>query len=145
MFRNVFQYQTAKFNNAKPQLLLHQSNRTIEQRTSRFSIMSQIVIMLVFVDSLAVVQLCCCTVKASKTKPNKWAWLYVVQWNFINKNRQQTRFGWGAVIQWPLPWNLSITRKLKHFTLSYHIHVFFLFILHAYCHTFPISPIFYES
>ena len=24
LFKNVFQYQTAKFNNAKPQLLLHQ-------------------------------------------------------------------------------------------------------------------------
>ena len=25
-FKNVFQYQTANFNNAKPQLLLHQPN-----------------------------------------------------------------------------------------------------------------------
>ena len=27
IFKNVFQYQMAKFNNAKPQLLLHQTNR----------------------------------------------------------------------------------------------------------------------
>ena len=26
-FKNAFQYQTAKFNNAKPQLLLHQTNK----------------------------------------------------------------------------------------------------------------------
>ena len=26
LFKNVFQYQMAKFNNAKPQLLLHQTN-----------------------------------------------------------------------------------------------------------------------
>ena len=28
-FKNVFQYQTAKFNNAKRQLLLHQPNNSI--------------------------------------------------------------------------------------------------------------------
>ena len=28
-FKNVFQYQTAKFNNAKLQLLLHQPNNSI--------------------------------------------------------------------------------------------------------------------
>ena len=28
-FKNVFQYQTAKFKNANPQLLLHQSKNTV--------------------------------------------------------------------------------------------------------------------
>ena len=32
IFKNVFQYQTAKFNSAKPQLLLYQPNMMTEWR-----------------------------------------------------------------------------------------------------------------
>ena len=34
-FKNVFQYQMSKFNNAKPQLLLHQSNTTNQKNSGK--------------------------------------------------------------------------------------------------------------